>query len=75
MEEPKRFLRQGRERRIFLFEVVSSVSEAQDLKGQQCMKVSAAAQPAIRCYVSSTMSDKSYYPDTTGPFSQESRYS
>ena len=50
-EEPKRFMvQQGRARRIFLFEEVLLVSEEQDRKVQQSMKVSAAVQHAIRCH-------------------------
>ena len=49
-EEPKRFMVQGRARRIFLFEEVLLISEAQDLTVEQSMKVSAAVQQAICCY-------------------------
>ena len=49
-EEPKRFMVQGRARRIFLFEEVLFISEAQDLTVEQTTKVSAAVQQAICCY-------------------------
>ena len=77
IEELKRFRIQEMTRGFSFFEEALLVVEAQDQNIEWYMKVAAATQNAIQCYMSSKMRKKKKkrcYREITGSFSQESRW-